>query len=177
MKETVPSQDSVERAVQIQRSHVGNAPFLLGEAVRAHGDHRARRVNPGQAAAVFDQVPGHRHTASAADVEHGGLGGQQCEEPVEPTLFLEAVAAIARPSDRVPLVEVNHPAGGGIHGYQRYTTASFPPVHLIHGFEPSAPQCMRKFTRFFGSQLAPATVLQSTAPGDDTTRESVVALP
>jgi len=119
MKEAVPSHNSVEFAVQIQCSHVGNVPFLLGKAVRAHGDHCARCVDPGQAAAVFDQVPAHWHAASAADVEHGGPVGKQCEEPVEPSLFMKPIAAITRPSDRVTLVDVDYPSGGWLPGYHR----------------------------------------------------------
>jgi hypothetical protein len=89
------------------------------------------------------------------------------------------------------LVDIDDPAGSGFHlrglvsvfhlaqfkGYQRYTTAFIPPVHLIQGFEPSPLQCMRKFAVFLESQLAPGTVRQSTAPGADTARGAVLALP
>jgi hypothetical protein len=60
--------------------------------------------------------------------------------------------------------------------YQRYTTASFPPVHLIQRFAPSCAHCMMKFAVLLGSQFV-LTVLHATAPGADTDRGAVLALP
>ena|GEM_PF-5296378 len=50
-------------------------------------------------------------------------------------------------------------------------------MHLIQGLNPSPLQCMRKYALFCGSQLAPGTVVQSTAPGADTVRGAVLASP
>ena len=113
MKKAVPSQDCVECAIQRQSSHIGDAPFVLGELLQAHGDHCARRVHAGYPAAVSDQVAGNRYAASAADVKHGGFAGFRREKPIEPSLFMQVIASVTRPGAGVTVIDPDDPVGGG----------------------------------------------------------------
>ena len=110
MEDTVPGDQAVEAAAEIERAHVGDQPLLLREALPAQGDQRGGAIDAGHGEAALDQVAGDRLARAAAQVEDGRADRQQRRETVEPRgLEPHFSSAHPVPGIRMRFIEIDDP--------------------------------------------------------------------
>ena len=116
VEEAVPGNQTVEGLFQLQGAHVGDRPVLGREPVTAQADQRRRRVDPGEAKALLDQIPTDRLRRSAADIEDGSAARQERGNAIEPRFFEQCAPAIGVPIAGMPLVKIDDPLGQPVRG-------------------------------------------------------------
>ena len=113
VEQAVPGNQPVKPAQSGQGAHIGGDPALVREPRLRPRDHRAGAIDAGEAAAAADQVPGHRLTGAAAQVQDvPPARWQRLQERRQPVAFDQAPATPARKGRQMRLVERNDMGGG-----------------------------------------------------------------
>lgn len=110
MKVAVPGENAVEAPTELELPHVGDDPFLIGQALAAECDHGRRGIDPGDAQSAFHHMLRYGPPRAAAKVQHRGAGTKAGNEAIVPDLVVpESVLTVAVPSRGVLLVMGDDP--------------------------------------------------------------------
>lgn len=107
VEKRIPGEDSFIELGEMERAHIH--PDELGgwETRAGQGQHRFRRIDPGDLESAAGEIERNGIARSASRVEDRAVGRKVRQKPVDPSLLVKGSAALLLPRGPHPFVDID----------------------------------------------------------------------